>query len=91
MNMTVLIAQNIITDFDKNFDSHRFIRELLKNYPSVYAKLLLKYNDVGRANAEIANFLRNHAVEIGITELPEQSLSVDLFLVNTLNASWQKK
>lgn len=89
--MTVLIAQNIITDFDKNFDSHRFIRGLLKNYPSVYAKLLLKHNDVGRANAEIANFLRNHAVEIGITELPEQSLSVDLFLVKTLNASWQKK
>lgn len=90
--LTVTIARDVIAyidKIDKKFDSHKFIRGLLKKYPLIYAELLKSYKDVRTANAQIAIFLRDNARKIGIEKQSGKETSLDLFLENTPNTNWR--
>ena len=73
------------------FDSHLFIRKFIYNFPSLYGRLLIKYDNVTNAHAEIANTLRNYSVELCIQNIDgSKSVSVDIFDNPTRCAIWYK-
>lgn len=85
-------AKYIVSSFANKqtyFDSHDFIKVLMKTYTKSYANLLNKHNDVTKAHAEIGNYLRLHAKDLGIIQMEEESLSLDVFNNITPCANWQ--
>lgn len=71
------------------FDSHDFIKEFMKTQTKSYADLLNKHDDVTKAHAEIGNYLRIHAKDLGIIQMEEESPSLDVFNNITPCANWQ--
>ena len=80
----------VVDMMDNNFDSHAFILKLLEEYPAVYGQLLIKHNNVTTAHAEISNFLRNHAMGLGIKEKENKAESKDIFGSTKPCAQWEK-
>lgn len=80
----------VVDMMDNGFDSHAFILKLLEKRPAVYGQLLIKYNNVTNAHAEISNFLRNHAMELGIKEKENKAESKDIFGNTKPCAQWVK-
>jgi len=89
--LTTEVIQNVVDMMESNFDSHAFILRLLRESPSVYGQLLIKHNNVTTAHAEISNFLRNLAKELGIKEKEHESESVDIFGIINPCALWERK
>ena len=71
------------------FDSHDFIKELIWQYPAVYGKLLVQYDDVRVAHSQIGKFLLNHASALEIEKIGEDG-SDDIFGHATPCAKWKK-
>lgn len=79
----------IVENMSDNFDSHDFIKELIWQYPAVYGKLLIKYDDVRVTHSQIGKFLLNHASALEIEKIGEDG-SDDIFGHATPCAKWKK-
>ena len=80
-----------IKSIDKpEFDSHDFIRALMKIYPHLYANILLKNKSVASTHAGIGRFLLENVNDMEIEITGEQE-SLDVFLNMTPCALWMKK
>ena len=80
----------IISELPNQFDSHKFIRAMLKKYSREYGKLLVNYGDVRVVNSQIAQFIADNSNEFGVKVLDNKFKSVDLFLNNVPNTLWEK-
>lgn len=80
----------VVKMMEKSFDSHVFILKLLEKHPAVYGQLLIKYNNVTNAHAEISNYLRNYATTLGIKEKGNKADSKDIFGNTKPCAQWEK-
>lgn len=70
MNFNIVIEIiNRIRECHSTFDSHLFIREIIKTEPVLYGELLIKHGTVNTAHSEISRFLGNHAKELGIARI----------------------
>ena len=85
-----LRVQEILSLMPQNFDSHDFIRKFIWECPKVYGELLIKYENVSTAHAEISNYLRYNASKLGIKELDEKTESEDIFKTKRPCANWEK-
>ena len=83
--------QAVVDKMSSIFDSHDFILMLLREYPELYGEYLIKHSNVTRAHGEISNYLRCHASELGINELPEKVNSEDIFRIIRPCAQWKKQ
>lgn len=81
------VIDKILEDCD-TFDSHVFIRAFIKTQPSCYGKMLVEYDDVTVTHSLIANFLLNNAKELGIERLDSESISRNIFDIETPCAEW---
>lgn len=92
--MDITIVKSVINEILKNsetFDSHVFIRAFIKTQPSSYGRMLIEYDDVTVTHSVIANFLLNNAKELGIERLGRDSISRDIFDIETPCAEWRKR
>lgn len=89
--LPLLRVQETISMMPQNFDSHDFIRKFIWKYPEIYGRLLIKHANVTTAHAEIGNYLRCHASELGINELPEKVESEDILRIICPCAQWEKQ
>lgn len=90
--MDIKIVKSVIEEILKNcdtFDSHVFIREFIKTQPSSYGRMLIEYEDVTVTHSVIANFLLNNANKLGIERLKDDSISRDIFDIETPCAEWK--
>lgn len=72
MDMNVNIVNEIINQIREchsTFDSHLFIREMIKIQPVLYGELLIRHGNVNIAHSEISRFLGNHSKELGIVRI----------------------
>lgn len=83
------IVRSILPYVDAQFDSHKFICEFIYRLPTIYGNLLIKYDDVTRAHAEIANYLRNHCRELNILKTGVKE-SLDIYSNYTVCSTWEK-
>ena len=88
--LPLLRVQETLGLMPQNFDSHDFIRKLIWKCPEVYGALLIKHKNVTTAHAEIGNYLKHHASELGIKEHDEKTESEDLFKTICSCAYWEK-
>lgn len=89
--MNIEIAKSLVgylLQDNKTFDSHAFIRAFIKTYPSVYGQMLIEYDNVKVTHSVIANFLLNNANELRIDRLDSDSISRDIFDIDTPCAEW---
>lgn len=90
--MDIKIVKSVIDDIIENcetFDSHVFIRALIKAQPSFYGQMLIEYDNVTVTHSVIASFLLNNANELGIERLDSDSISRDIFDIETPCAEWR--
>lgn len=90
MTMNIEVANNILTRLGTQFDSHAFIRLFIQNYPSRYAKILSKHNNVNTAHGEIARFLNANAVALKIKLIGGNSNTPNIYNNVSNNAKWHK-
>jgi hypothetical protein len=88
MNKDLFIK--IISELPKQFDSHKFIRAMLKKYSREYGQLLVDYGNVRVVNSQIAQFIADNSNEFKVKALDPRFKSVDLFLNNVPNTLWEK-
>lgn len=82
-------VQTVIEMMPKQFDSHNFILQFIKESPEGYGRLLIKHKNVKTAHAEISNYLRNHASSLHIRENGKIE-SEDLFRIIQPCAQWER-
>lgn len=87
--LRIEIVSSILPFVETRFDSHNFICEFIYRLPTIYANLLIKYDDTTRAHAEIANFLRYNSSKLHIQKIGE-SVSPDIFGTPSSCALWEK-
>ncbi len=80
----------IISELPNQFDSHKFIRAMLKKYSREYGQLLVDYGNVRVVNSQIAQFIADNSEEFEVKALDPRFKSVDLFLNNVPNTLWEK-
>lgn len=93
MDMNIVIALEVISYLDTEFDTHDFIRKLLERHPEVYGQSLVKHSEnggsVATVDGEISNFLARHASDLHITKIgdvPSQNILGNI----SDNAKWHK-
>lgn len=89
--MDIEIAKSVVGylyQYNKTFDSHAFIMAFIKHNPSAYGQMLIEYDDVTVAHSVIANFLLNNSKELGIERMAKDSVSRDIFDIETPCAEW---
>lgn len=91
--MNIVIALEVISYLDTEFDTHDFIRKLLERHPEVYGQSLVKHSEnggsVATVDGEISNFLARHASDLHITKIgdvPSQNILGNI----SDNAKWRK-
>lgn len=68
--MRIEDARRIIALIKKrSFDSHEFIRKMLKHDAALYGEILTRYNNVQTADREIGKFLQNYSGKLQITKI----------------------
>lgn len=84
-------VRTVVDEMDEKFDSHEFIKAYILRFTKAYGSLLVKHENVTTAHAEISNYLRNHADELGIEKVGAEKISKDIFGNDAPNAEWRKK
>ena len=75
---------------ERTFDSHDFIKIMLKHNAALYGEILTRYNDVTTADREIGKFLQNYSGNLDIIQNGSCE-SPNILNNNTPCASWNKK
>ena len=83
------IFASIVNDMKNEFDSHDFIKEFIWRNPTIYGNLLIKYDNVTRAHAEISRFLLDHSRTLMIEKVGEKD-SDGIFDHSTSCANWRR-
>ena len=81
---------NVIKKLSDVFDSHEFIKWFIWKYPTEYAVILIKHNNVTRAHASMARFLKSKAKKLNIIQ-DGTTTSKDIFGNEVENACWRKE
>ena len=87
--MNIVIALEVISYLDTEFDTHDFIRKLLEKHPEVYGRYLVDHGNVATADGEISKFLADHSTELSITRTGN-ALSGNILGHFTECATWSK-
>ena len=92
--MNIVIALEVISYLDTEFDTHDFIRKLLERHPEVYGQSLVQHSEnggsVATVDGEISSFLARHASDLHITRIGDVPSSNILGNIS-INAKWQKQ
>ena len=92
--MNIVIALEVISYLDTEFDTHDFIRKLLEKHPEVYGRYLVDHGNLATADGEISSFLARHDKDhdnvLHITRIGDVPSSNILGNISD-NAKWQKQ
>ena len=80
--------KDLITE--QTFDSHDFIKIMLKHNAALYGEILTRYNDVTTADREIGKFLQNYSDDLDICKINTRESPNILSNINSC-ALWRKK
>ena len=89
--LTLQIAKDIINTIKtKYFDSHVFILKLKNDYPNYYDSILASHKGkINTADGEIAKFLSDNSVQLGIVQINGKILSINILGKPSENALWE--
>ncbi len=90
ITMDINEVKIILTKLGSQFDSHDFIQLFIQNFPSSYAKILEKHNNVNTAHGEIARFLYSNASSLNIRFIENDSVTPNIYNNLSSNAKWHK-
>ena len=86
-------AENIISNMDEKFDSHKFISQLLKDYEKDYVELLYahkKAKGIFRTlHAKIGKYLKENAIDLSIVKNGKVK-SDNIKDYESTNQNWRK-
>lgn len=86
---SIVMFKEVVDCLNSRFSSHEFIRKFLEKNHKEYAARLKKQDSVALANAEIANYLRNNASELGIKKVGDIE-SMNILGHLSICALWEK-
>lgn len=91
--MNIVIALEVISYLDTEFDTHDFIRKLLERHPEVYGQSLVQHSEnggsVATVDGEISSFLTRHASDLHISKIGDVPSANILGNISD-NAKWRK-
>lgn len=94
MNLTLQMAQQILTSMHDDFDAMNFIRAYQEIYPNGYAADMATYreqaNPVKILHQQIGRFLENNKDALNIVQEPNKKKVINTIGFETEVALWHK-
>ena len=83
-------CKDVIEKLPPEFDSHDFIRSLMKNYHVLYGMLIIQSESIASAHSKIANYLKSNQTQLNIVQYPNKVKSLTVFGNEDECANWGK-
>lgn len=65
-SISLIEARDVISKLESKFDSHQFIDKFKELYPHSYDDIRSRYNEVGKAHAQIGKYLSKNRSALNI-------------------------